>query len=298
MNYELDIARLEDDGAPPLPHPEVLPFRIGIAPEKPPAILSASGLPANPPKPVTWPEYCKWRETKCRPFDLGHPAWATNIPIPLPVSMRITEEDYAKRDRALEEIDQATHELVGEVAELGELILEHGVGAFRGEARAKFIDECGDILFCGSWALDAWGHNPLRDPESDPNGIWPEVVALDNNHIAVGIGRLLKLPGYVPDEADELSIMGLILSLFTEMQCQVGLTANAYKKLRFHRRKQDAEKQCLRISVAFVNVNILLILAGSSMTEAMESNKRKLDARYPLGYVDGQGGGIRTGDGK
>ena len=46
------------------------------------------------------------------------------------------------------EDEVATHELVGEVDELGELFLTNGSGAFFRDSLDKLIDECGDILFC------------------------------------------------------------------------------------------------------------------------------------------------------
>ena len=241
---------------------------------------------------LTWPKYLEWRKTKCRPYDyeVGPVRATTDIPAGPPPS-----EDLS-RERCLEEIDQATHEFVGEVAELGELFLTHGPSAFFGDARTKLIDECGDILFCGAWCFDAWGHNPLAHSEDDL-----ELMRVTDEHECAQLaGVLANVPAQRVLGNDRFcnALAVLVFRLMLAAQTCAGLLCNSFKKLRYHRRAQDVEVQIGRIAQALFAVNQILILANSSVEEALTVNMRKLDSRYPDGYVPGQGGGIRTGGGK
>lgn len=284
-----DILRLDDDGAP---HPKERPAkRIGILNSSgnvvAPTPAPVAEKPAEPAKLVPWPIYCDWRQTKCRPYDHASLSkLAADPTADLPI---FASKD---RERATEEIDQATHELVGECAELAEQIMENGPLSFVGDVREKLIDECGDILFCGCWALDAWGHNILRDAPGDA----VELVIPDENNPGKIIGEGLRA-GRQLNPTTGLQFMEFVLKATTIIQLNVGLTANAFKKLRFQRRSQDVNLQCERIMEAFINTNLLLITAGSTIGEAMAYNQKKLNSRYPDGYVAGMGGGIRTGDG-
>lgn len=288
---EHHILAFENEGGPTVK--ERPAKRIGI--------LNSSGNVVTSPPPVDervfmaqaatpWPAYCDWRETKCRPYDLIEGPRSAHSEVS--VFTGGEEQPYPNRDRGIEEIDQATHELVGEVAEMAELIMEHGPASFVGKTREKLIDECGDILFCGCWALDAWGHNVLRDAPDDD----VELVIPDENNPGKIIGDGLR-SGMKLNPTAGLQFMEFVLKSTVIAQINVGLTANSFKKLKFQRRQQDVNLQCERILEAFVHVNILLITAGSTIAEAMAFNQRKLNARYPDGYAHGQGGGIRTGDG-
>lgn len=293
-----DILRLDDDGAPPTQ--EQPAKRIGILNSSgnvvAPTPAPVAEKPAEPAKLVPWPTYCDWRQTKCRPYDLlNGPKLATTIPEPITLSAEQMDRAIPvqfERRRSLEEIDQATHELVGECAELAELVMENGPLSFVGDVREKLIDECGDILFCGCWALDAWGHNALRNAPCDD----VELIIPDADNPGKLIGEGLR-DGRQLNPTTGLQFMEFVLKATTIIQLNVGLTANAFKKLRFQRRQQDVNLQCERILEAFINTNLLLITAGSTIAEAMAFNQRKLNARYPDGYVQGMGGGIRTGDG-
>lgn len=280
----------------PVPHaerPNLIISGANLAPPAdPPAILDASGeaIPS-----ITWPEYIAWRKTKCRPFDYKqHPSVATYD------SMRCNiDPDFdfdAVKARALEEIDQATHELVGEVAELGELMSVSGIQAFYGD-RSKLIDECGDIFFCACWALDAWGLNPL---EKAPEGEGVELLSPDEDDPRLNLGRFIAT--YPAERAVTSAnfvhdITRTILSDMLAMQTAAGLTSNSFKKLRFQRREQSVETQVSRIAEVLMLTAGILLLAHSSVEEALKVNQKKINARYPNGQT-GLSGGIRTGDGK
>jgi hypothetical protein len=207
----------------------------------------------------------------------------------------------------IEEIDQATHEFVGELAEIAELFLENGSGTFFGDIRTKLIDECGDAIFCGCWALDAWGQNPLsgltpeagvelvRFPDRDPNA-----DEYQSEDYIPSIRDAIAECGTPEDLQGDAASLAFIRSFETIviMLANAGLTSNSFKKLKFQRRDQDHGIQNYRVINAMSQVNVLLIMANSSMAEAMASNRKKLNARFPHGYVPGVGGGIRTGDGK
>lgn len=235
---------------------------------------------------LTWPKYLAWRKTKCRPFDYERgPAEAVN-----------PGSTHGVRGRALEEIDQAILEFVGEVAELGTLLLQNGPTAFlEGEIRTKLIDECGDILFCGAWALDAWGRNPLV--EADDLELLR--VTDESELAAMAQAFIVHPPKVVLSNGRFMALLqGVVLRFMLEAQSMAGLLCNSFKKLKYQRREQNVDEQIARIAGTLLIINQILIIANSSVEEALQVNQRKLNARYPDGYVAGQGGGIRTGDGK
>lgn len=268
---------------------------ISATPEVTSDLIDARGETLNS---LTWPTYLAWRKTKTRPFDyLNGPALATVVPEQIldPEALSAAEAvSHRARERSLEEIDQATLEFIGEVAELGELFTEHGPTVFWGNLRDKLIDECGDILFCATWAFDAWGANPLAEADdlelmrvTDENELTAFAAAIAGNQMGIVLGnaRFVSMLG------------GMVFNLMLSAQTNAGLTANAFKKLRYQRRAQDVEKQIGRIANVLIVVNQILIVANSSVEEALKVNMRKLDARRPGGYNPAVPGGIRTGEG-
>lgn len=319
--HEHEHHRMDDDGGCVQP----VFAKIGIAPEakadasvvrlvgcdvpipaKPSGLVMPNGQPVNagPVKAdlvgitgetltsLTWDKYLPWRQSKCRPFNYkGMPRYATTV------SASDPECRDGNRVRALEEIDQATLELIGEAAELGELFLGSGPlnPFFDGPLRDKLIDECGDILFCGCWAMDAWGENPLIGADD------LELVRVEDGSELAGMANAFIT--YSPEAVNSNQRFRAIMSnaiqgMLVGMQTAAGLLANSFKKLKYQRREQDAELQIGRIASVLTIANQILIIANSSVEEALKSNMRKLDARYPDGYKTGQGGGIRTGQGK
>ena len=299
-------------------NPNILPFRVGIAPAKPvtfsdevevgmdqPAlrILGMDGKPisATPDEvdlvgvtgeslnSLTWPTYLAWRKSKCRPFANEGTRFAVK-----PNILTGNEPDESAKRRALEEIDQATLEFIGEVAELGELFIDNGPVTFFGNLRDKLIDECGDIFFCGMWALDAWGQNPFYEADD------LEMIRVTPESELAMFAEVLasRQPGEVLGNQQFASVLGgMIFNFLMSAQTNAGLLANSFKKLRYQRRAQDVDTQVTRIGTVFLAINQILIIANSSVEEALKSNMRKLDARFPEGYKPGVGGGIRTGEG-
>jgi hypothetical protein len=222
---------------------------------------------------LNWPNYLAWRKTKCRPRDL------TRYLAPAPDMTEAIRDQYA-RQGWLEEIDQATHEFVGAVAVLGEMFIEHGVGVFFGELRDKLIDECGAIFFCGAWALDAWGFNPLTEADD------LELVRVTDEDPAAQFAQILANhpPQAVLSNRKFISVLGgLLFNLMLAAQIAAGLTAHSFKKLKFQAREQDVQEQVGRIVSVLLHVNQILIIANSSVEEALRKNQRKLDARSTLG---------------
>jgi NTP pyrophosphatase (non-canonical NTP hydrolase) len=260
-------------------------------PPAPPVILGMDGEPADK---LSWPKYLAWRKTKCRPYDYANgPQYAVS-------ATKLQEDALHEREisrRALEEIDQAIHEFVGEVAELGELLSETGPNAFY-ESRDKLIDEIGDILFCGAWVLDAWGNNPLSDAGEDDGVEILDVSQIENIAMMAHVISEHTLEEITGHHLFMNALRDGTLRLFLVASVQAGLLCNSYKKLRFQRREQDVAKQTERVANVFAVVSQILGIASASVEDALRTNMRKLDARFPQGYQPGVGGGIRTGEGK
>lgn len=255
-------------------------------------LVSVTGETLNS---LTWPDYLAWRKTKTRPYDYENgPREAQESTRNHNALSTAERAEITPVWRALEEIDQATLEMIGEVAELGELFIEHGPTVFWGNLRDKLIDECGDILFCASWAFDAWGLNPLDAADdleimrvTDDNELVAFATAIASNQMGIVLGnaRFVSMLG------------GMMFNLMLTAQTNAGLTANSLKKLAFQKREQSVEKQVGRIANVLLVVNQILIVANSSVEEALKVNMRKLDARRPAGYDPAVPGGIRTGEG-
>jgi hypothetical protein len=301
-NHDHELLRLEDPG--------IIPFNIGIAPTEPrkPVIMQESlSVPIRSIQdeiaeavelvnkvyktPLTWPIYIAWRKTKCKPRNLARHLEPGDAILDNEPEFR----DTFPKQEWIEEIDQATLELVGEVAELGELFEDNGPGTYYGDKRLKLIDECGDIFFCANWAMDAWSVNPLAAIDSI------ELIDVSKADAIQMFARVIREIAPEDSFKNENFLSGLAAVTYKQisvMQTSTGLTANSFKKLKFQRRKQDYDVQIDRIMTALAAANVILVLANSSVEEALRSNIKKLDARFPLGYQPGVGGGIRTGEGK
>ena len=232
-------------------------------------ILGPSGKPA---REVTWTGYIAWRKTKCPPYDYENSPQVAIVPETYPCDPYADEE--MRRRRGLEEISHAIHEFVGEVAELGQLLIENGPAVFTEPARAKLIDECGGILFCGCWVLDAYGSNPINDSD----GI--ELVRVTEESTLYQLAYILANG---PEAHDRIArtLQSVIMRSMLEAQTLAGLLCNSYKKLRWQRRAQDVEQQVSRVIGVMLIVNQLLIIANSTVEAALRHNQTKLDARFP-----------------
>jgi hypothetical protein len=74
-----------------------------------------------------------------------------------------------------------------------------------------------------------------------------------------------------------------------------GLTCNAFKEARWHRKPQFAQQQGEAVAHALLTAGLLAAIAGLTVEDCLRANIAKLDARFPDGFV--VGGGIRTGEG-
>lgn len=223
---------------------------------------------------LTWQRYIAWRQSKCRPYDYA------NGPLLLSISAddAFAGEPRMNKARALEEVGWAILSLIGEVAELAELFQENGVKAFYSPVRENLIDEAGDILFSAAWAFDAWGHNPLvglddlellRVTDEDLLAVCAQVIATQPPAAALGNGRFV---GVLSD---------VVYRSLLPMQTNAGLLADSYRKLRYHRKQQDVDVQIGRIASVLGLLNQILVVANSSIEEAMLVNMKKIDAKYP-----------------
>jgi hypothetical protein len=213
--------------------------------------------------------YAEWRQSKCRPVD------------------------RASRQSILADLDQATLELVGEVAETLEMLIVNGDACFQvgTETRMKFIGQLGDIFFTASWLGDAWRINPLMGvPGLDATMLLNEhsVRQLEDIRRRHGAAILTGKP--------DLEIQSFIQRRGFEIGVEAGLLCNAAKKLCYQLRPQAGERQAQRIAQIIVWAAKLAALADATVTDCLANNIKKLDHRYPLGY-QGPGGGDRTGVG-
>jgi hypothetical protein len=285
--------------------PAVLPFRIGIAPAATAAVERAEPAPAPDPDilpPDLNAKACIEEAEALRPRvarvgddgpTLSPSATAeegSGITWPGYIAWRATKSPVGRDP--LVDLDQATHEFVGEVAELGELFLAHGPAAFYGERRAALIDAIGDILFCGCRALDAWGRNPLSGASD------LEFIRIADEHpFAAFAEALASRPiEQVAANPQFMSMLaGAVFSIMLNAQTSAGLTANACKERVYQGREQDIDTQVGRILRTLVAANEVLTIANSSVGEALAVNMRKLDARDPGGRVAGDGDRLGAG---
>jgi hypothetical protein len=214
--------------------------------------------PANPTH-RDWTRFCNWRITKT------------------------PHRNRADMIERIEDLDHATHELVGAVAGLGDCILAYGV-AVRSDKRDAMMGELGDVFFTGSWAADAWGVNRLRE------GMVPPPAEF------VPVERLAEIEPFslADDEGSEAAGLKMMHLAF-QVQTLAGLACNAFKEARWHRRVQSAQRQGDTIAHALLTAGMLAAVAGLTVEECLQSNIAKLDARFPDGFA--VGGGIRSGEG-
>jgi hypothetical protein len=264
---------------------------------------------------MNWPHFVERREFSCKPRVVTQARVRD-----FQAADGVDHEPYLAGFVQQEQVDdvcQATHEFVGEVGELAEMIGQHGIKVFWGERRPKLIDECGDILFTGSWLIEAWARNPLPLPdtmhESDqtlakifldrPVGnpllgaTDTELYRFEESDIHAQIAYVIINNGGMKLMQDRKFVAIASQTLMTDtlqMLTLAALTANAAKKLAYQFREQDAKLNVERVMGVFFAVNFILCMANSSVEEAMIVNRAKIDARYPDGYTPGVGGGIRN----
>jgi hypothetical protein len=244
-------------------------------------IIPASANPAERPRwehdpenPThkSFPRYCAWRETKCRRRDTRHV------------------------EQLIEEMDEATHQFVGEVAELAELIFDEGLSCLMPDiAVYDLISEIGDIFFCGLWLLDAYRANPFRvDGCPAPNELRPEEELAVARSIAE---RLATLDENEDLHQEERQAYQLALSQLSWKCCiDAGILCNYFKKIRWQQRAQSRAEMAERVVMVLYHCAHILAMAGATVEDALARNIEKLDTRFPDGYTV-PGGGIREGKG-
>lgn len=258
----------------PILGPDGRPITLGRIVPDPAQLPARPKWEHDPERPThgSFPYYCAWRATKCRLRDISIP------------------------EQHLEEMDEATHQFVGEVAELGELFLKHDVQPFYvPERRASLISEAGDIFFCGLWLLDAYRFNPFRAPEAcPPNEIVPAESLEFSRQVAAAMAEMS--PTDTLDADSKQSLLFAVLSLSWQMGVHAGLLCNFFKKIRWQQNPQNRKDMAGHVGTVLAQTAQLLTMAGATVEDALARNIEKLDTRFPDGYVK-PGGGIREGKG-
>lgn len=264
---------------------------------------------------MTWPHYVERRQFSCEMRRVDRATLEKN-PFKSggePVNIKDYILAACVQFDQVEDVAQATLEFVGEVAELSELIGAHGVKALWGDNRNKLVDECGDILFTGTWLIEAWARNPIPekngrhtlehilDERPVPNPLLAatdtELYRFEEGDVHASIALAIMQAGGMRLQQNRnfmQTASSVLLTDILQAMTYSGLTANAAKKLIYQHREQDAKLQIERVLGTFFAVNFILCMANSSIEEAMIANRKKLDSRYPSGFQAGVGGGIRT----
>ena len=213
----------------------------------------------------TWKEYSEFRRSMCRPF-------------PGPVNFG---SDPKPSNEEMDFLNEAIHELVGEVSEMSYILDVCGTDAMEDEDRACLIDECGDILFCSDWVLCILFDDWYKDNQKSEN---VEIIDIDTN------GPIQKMVDQLYSPSSDQSQAWVALNFCYvkaiqasySMMIEAGLLCNRFKKLRYRKNKKyTVDVNVVSVFRILSLVNMILILVNSSVSEAMEINVAKLMNRYP-----------------
>jgi hypothetical protein len=141
--------------------------------------------------------------------------------------------------------------------------------------------------------MDAYGENPINDTD----GI--ELLHFDGPSTLHELHEMISHAYSDSSIEMHLSLASLVNAAIgngmLEAQTLAGLLCGSFKKLKYHHRVIDVSKQIAQVIGVLIVVNQFLIIAGSSIKEALLVNYTKLNSRYPSGFK--AGGGDRTGKG-
>jgi hypothetical protein len=232
-------------------------------------IIAPPPAPEGPGTPGgAWPLFCDWRKTKC-PSEGTRPA--------------------------LENLDQAIHEFVGEVSEFAQVLADPDWTACIGDTARRLMFEAGDVFFCGVWVMDASGLNPLRDVEGGILALRQAGTDSQAEDFARGVIARLDAEG-VPDEdsprfPDVEAVRQMLAAGLLACTVRAGLLCDTFKKGVWQRRQLPVGAFFERVLEVFYMVEQIAGLFGVTAEMAIKANVRKLDARFPEGWKPG--GGIR-----
>ncbi len=217
-------------------------------------------------KHITWSEYCEWRKTKTPSIEDR----ALSI-----VRMHTPEID---------ELSQATHEFIGEVGEMLQLVVSGGDGILADEeVRKKLKDEIGDVVFTAMWAMQAWGLNWDEDINAsmDYFGEWPDIREFFQKAIDEA-----KLNSGERGEALTRWHSALLTCAISASAYAMAI-ANYYKKLRYRSTPPSGigSRAISDIYCCMSHVSAICSLCGISPEEPARSNMAKIDARWPSGVA-------------
>lgn len=252
------------------------PWQPGVEPSAPGNTSEAVAAMAT-----TWSEYCEWRKTKCPPPEFRGAVW-------------------------LDELDQAIHEMIGEMGELTYLMTENGPFFMANDPEVAKIrrhleDEIGDLIFTTSWVFDCIDPSFFGTRGRIVEGFLPSDQREAVRATYDDIKRLNLSPGILnqlhkaPDEVQSIvmfwlnQVNGTLLTMFSN----AGLISNRFKKIRWHRiSTQNGNPfydQAQNLFMLMVGLDAICTLTGISMTNAVYRNRVKLDQRFPDGWKPGGG---------
>jgi len=219
-------------------------------------------------RPITWKEYSAFRKSMCRPF-------------PGPVDFG----DHPKPSHeAMDFLNEAIHELVGEVAEMSQIFEKHGKISMLNGERDCLIDECGDILFCADWVLGLL-YPGWNEGNQDSDGV--EIIEVDPlSPVPASVASLYShISGHLAEARSREALdfcFGEAVRVAYTMMMEAGLLCNQFKKLRYrNNKKYNVTNNVAGVFRILSHANMILVLVGSSVREAMEVNIEKLVGRYP-----------------
>ncbi len=263
---------------------DVRPARVGvrrpviIGPSEPePPVVPDAPVPMPEPDAIgkvvwleSWRNYCEFRRSKCPTQSQRAPIW-------------------------LDEMDQAIHELVGEIAELAQNVLQFGpmiVCSDDHQIIDQVEDEIGDVLFTGTWCFDCMDESFFGTKGAIEVGFLPLEARKGTASLMVALSRVPVSEVANMSKASP-GAQQAVLEWYQEVQdvllrmsISAGILSNRFKKLRWHRQDDQGyvHKQCESLFNIFVNLDALCVLTGASMLRAAHTNMKKLNERWPDGF--------------
>jgi hypothetical protein len=233
---------------------------------------------------LDWRTYSEWRRTKCPPPECRGAIW-------------------------MDELDQAIHELIGEIGELATLLMSNGPFTLisdpeSAKLRKAVKDEIGDVIFTASWVFDCIDPSFFGTRGRIAEAFLPAEArqALYQTHQdIVGLNLspgLLNMFHKLNDDAQavvQFWISQVESTLFTIFNNAAPISGR-FKKLRWHRMGSPGGanpfyEQAQNLFNVMVGADAICTLTGMTMLSCVVANMAKLDQRFPDGWK--AGGGVR-----
>jgi NTP pyrophosphatase (non-canonical NTP hydrolase) len=189
-----------------------------------------------------------------------------------------------------DELDQAIHEFVGEVAELAQLYEEEGPTILvpRSANRDHAESELGDVIFTASWVMDLLDKAALGQRGAVSEGFIPRnhiAILADIGAKAIDAVRLTKLQmvGMAPQELQS-AIMDWVTEtgeILRSAMIKAGLLCNHFKKIRWHGKTASGQDMADLVAVAMEATQALCLLSGFTLEGVMRKNMQKINKKFP-----------------